>query len=99
MQDVLSLMNTLRRPRLLIRAAQHGAEDYRRDSHLPRLLGYGQLPRSGEALMRLMEDERVLDARRKSGEAGYSLTRHVDILIAMVGEARILRAAQPRPIT
>ncbi len=99
MQDILSLMDTLRRPRLLIRAAQHGAEDYRRDSHLPRLLGYGQLPRSGEALIRLMEDERVLDERRKTGAADYSLPRHVDILIAMVGEARLLRAARPRQIT
>ena len=31
MQDILSLLSSLRRPRLLIRAARIGADDYRRE--------------------------------------------------------------------
>lgn len=93
MQDLLSMMHALRRPRLLIRAARIGADDYRRDRHLQRLLGYGALPRSAPALMRLMEMERDLDHLRRDDASGYSLTRHLDILIAMVGEARLLKAA------
>lgn len=94
MKDVLGLIEQQRRPKILIRAARLGAEDYRRDIHLPRLLGYGQLPRSGDALMRLMQREAVLNDQRKARDASYSLPRHLDLLIAMVGEARILRASQ-----
>ncbi|MFL4471018.1 DUF6477 family protein [Tateyamaria armeniaca] len=64
MQDILSMLNALHRPRLLIRAARIGAEDYRRAAHLPRILGYGHLPRHGNALMRLMEVEGELNALR-----------------------------------
>ncbi len=94
MQDLLGILANLRRPRLLIRAARAGAPDYRRDQHLKRHMGYGRLPRSGPALMHLMEMETQLDSQRRSGDAAYSLVRHVDILIAMMGEARLLRASQ-----
>jgi hypothetical protein len=88
------MLQALRRPPLLMRAARIGADDYRRGVHLPRLLGYGMLPRHGAALMKLMELENDLNAQRVSGNTSYSLIKHVDILIAMVGESRILRAAQ-----
>ncbi len=94
MQDILSMLNALHRPRLLMRAARIGAEDYRRAAHLPRLLGYGNLPRHGVALLRLMEIEATLNAQRLEDDSAYSLLRHVDVLIAIVGEARILRATQ-----
>lgn len=94
MQDILSILNTLHRPRLLIRAARIGAEDYRRAAHLPRVLGYGQFPRHGAALMRLMELEVDLNTLRLDEDSSYSLLRHIDILIAIIGESRILRAAQ-----
>lgn len=94
MQDILSMLNALRRPRLLMRAARIGAEDYRRNAHLPRLLGYGQMPRHGAALMRLVEIESDLNDQRLSEDSAYSLLRHIDVLIAIVGEARIMRAAQ-----
>ena len=94
MQDILSMLHALHRPRLLMRAARIGAEDYRREVHLPRLLGYGVLPRHGAALIKLMDLEGALETQRAEGDAGYSLMRHVDILIAIVAEARVLRAAQ-----
>ena len=94
MQDLIAMLHALRRPSLLMRAARIGADDYRREIHLPRLLGYGQLPRHGSAVIKLMEIEGELNEQRLSGDTGYSLVRHVDVLIAMVAEARILRAAQ-----
>ena len=100
MQDILSLLNTLHRPRLMMRAARIGAQDYRRAAHLPRLLGYGVLPRHGAALLKLMDLEAALEEQRAQSDASYSLIRHLDVLIAMVAEARILRhvqaTAQPR---
>ncbi|MDX1823033.1 MAG: DUF6477 family protein [Paracoccaceae bacterium] len=95
MTDLLDHLDHLRRPRLLIRAARIGAEDYRRETHLPRLLGHGDLPRSILALARLIESEAVLDDCRRAGDAGYSVIRHLDVMIAMIGEARIIRAAHP----
>ena len=97
MQDIHSLLAALHRPRLLMRAARIGAADYRRAGHLPRLLGYGILPRHGAALMHLVEIEAELEDQRAASDACYNLIRHVDVLIAIVGEARALRALAPDP--
>lgn len=94
MQDILTMLNQMQRPRLLMKAARIGAEDYRRGVHLPRLLGYGNLPRHGAALLKLIEMEDVMNTQRKSDDSAYTLLRHVDVLIAIVGESRVLRAAQ-----
>ena len=96
MQDVISYVSQLNRPRLLVRPARIGAQEYRRNVHLPRLLGGTALPRSGEALLRLSEIEVELNAKRVAEDAGCSLPRHVEILIAMVAEARLLRAASAK---
>lgn len=93
MMDLLSLLNTIHRPRLLIRAARFGIEDYRREVHLRRLIGPGALPRSGAALAQLIELEADQNGLRTENAAGYSPARHVEILIAMMGEAQILRAS------
>ncbi|MEO0391473.1 MAG: DUF6477 family protein [Pseudomonadota bacterium] len=94
MQDTLTMLAQIKRPGLLLRAARLGAEDYRRAVHLPRLLGYGQMPRHTAALLRLIEIEAEHNAQRLNDPSTYSLVRHLDVLIAIVGEARTLRAAQ-----
>ena len=94
MQDVMTMLNQLRRPRLLIRAARIGADDYRRAVHLPRLLGHSVLPRHGAALMRLIEIEDVLNDQRLNEDSAYNLLKHIDILIAIVAEARTMRSSQ-----
>ena len=91
MQDIISRLNTLHRPSLLMRAARIGAESYCRASHLRRLLGCSALPRSGPALMHLIEIEAELNDQRKMADASYCLVRHVEVVIAMIGEARVLR--------
>lgn len=96
MQDILTMLNQLRRPRLMIRAARHGAADYRRERHLQRLLGYGRLPGSGAALMRLIEMEAALEEQRRENDAAYGVTRHLDIMIAIMAEAALLRASHDR---
>lgn len=96
MQDVLSKIAQMNRPRLLVRAARIGAREYRRSDHLPRLLGTDHVPRGAEALLRLSEIEEELNLRRLSEDADYSINRHIDVLIAMVSEASMLRAASDR---
>jgi len=92
MQDVSSRLTLLRRPRILARAARLGAQNYCRQRDLRRVLGYGALPRPGAVVMRLLELESLMNDARKTGEAGYSLIRHVDVLVALAGEAAFLRS-------
>ncbi|CUJ93500.1 hypothetical protein RUE5091_01357 [Ruegeria denitrificans] len=94
MQDLMTMIIALRRPRLLARAARHGAQDYDRDRHLQRILGYGSMPSTGAALMRLMELEREVNAQRTEEDAAYSLVRHLDLLIALLGEAQLFQASR-----
>lgn len=94
MQDLMTMLSTLRRPKLLIRAARFGQQDYNRERHLQRILGYGALPRPAAALIKLMELEREVDEQRRADDEGYSLTRHVDLMIAMMAEARLVQASR-----
>lgn len=96
MQDILSVLDTLKRPRLLIRAARAGCADYQRNTHLHRHLGPGKLPRHSAALRQLIAKESQLNRARKEKATSYSLVAHVDILIALMGEARLLRMTQPQ---
>lgn len=95
MQDLLGRLSAVNRPRLLVRAARIGAREYRRDRHLPRLLGFGNLPKTPLAVLQLIELEQPMDQRRCDGDPGYSLTRHIEILIALMGEAQLLSHNRP----
>lgn len=103
MQDLLTQLASLRRPRLLIRAARIGMQTYRRDTRLPRLLGYGTALRSGPALVALMALEAEQNERRENGDACYSIAEHVEVLTALMGESQLLRAQTradaPCPVT
>lgn len=92
MQDLLGMIAALNRPRLLVQAARHGVDEYSRLSHLPRLIGTTTAPRTGAALLRLLEVEADLEDRRAKASADYPVARHVAVLIALMGEARLLRA-------
>lgn len=100
MQDILTRLKEMRRPALLMRAARIGAAEYRRDRALARHFGFAPLPGPAEALTRLLEVEGWQEECRRAGDAAYSARRHVDTLIAVVGEAGLLaeaRAAVPAP--
>jgi hypothetical protein len=91
MQDVLTILRNLRRPQLLMRAARIGAQEYRRSANLPRLIGYGRMPNHAEAILKLIDIESELNTQRKAAESEYNLIRHIETMIAIVGEARLLR--------
>lgn len=96
MQDVLTMLNSLVRPRLLIRAARIGAQEYVRERHLKRVLKVDTLPRTAVALIRLLEIERAMNEQRRSDDTGYSLVRHMDVLIALLGEARLFSQSRAK---
>jgi Family of unknown function (DUF6477) len=90
MSDILSLLNDLRRPRLLIRAAHIGLGDYRRERDLRRIMRSVAIPGSESVVHLLLEEEDRLEATRRSGCATYSFSRHIEVLIAMLAEASLL---------
>jgi Family of unknown function (DUF6477) len=88
MTDFRSLLADLRRPRLLIRAARCGILDYRRDRDLRRLMASTPSPEC--AVPQLLAEEERLEQIRKSGEASYSAIRHIEVMIALMAEVRLL---------
>ena len=75
------------------RAARCGLADYRRDRDLKRILRLPRAAASARALETLLAEEERLETIRTSGEATYSLQRHVAVLTALLAEARLVAAA------
>ncbi|MCA8868009.1 MAG: hypothetical protein KDA67_05120 [Rhodobacteraceae bacterium] len=94
MSDLLKVFNSLRRPKLLIRAARIGSANYRRERDLRRLIKSQSLPKPGSGLTMLMAMEQDLEVTRKTGNATYSISRHVEILAALIAEAACLAQNQ-----
>lgn len=95
MTPIPDSLSRLRRPRLMVQAARFGLADYRRDRDLGRILPGARATGPAAVLDRLMEIEERLDARRRAGDAGYSYARHIEVLIALMAEARFLIATRP----
>ncbi len=95
MQDILTMLKQLNRPRLLIRAARFGQKDYRRERDLRRILKTSAAPAGpGRAIVELIGVETQHEDKRKTGDASYSIARHIEVLIALMAEAKFLEARQ-----
>ena len=90
MIDLVRHLSTLRRPRLLVRAARIGVGDYQRERDLCRLMKSACLPSPERAVSSLISEEDALEEDRKRGDANYSPMRHVEVLIALMAESRLL---------
>lgn len=88
MSDFCTVLANLRRPRLLMRAARFGLGEFRRDRDLRRLVSCRLSP--DQTVPSLMALEAELEASRTAGQSGYSPTRHIDVLVALLAEARLL---------
>jgi hypothetical protein len=97
--DLETRIAGLKRPTLLARAARFGVDDYRRDVHLHRILGAGHLPRHAPAIMRLLDIESSMNAQRVDHASDYRLALHVEVLIAIAGEAQLMRATRLRLVS
>ncbi len=96
MSDLPNRVNALRRPRLLLQAARHGLNDYCRDRTLRRLLRESAAPAPRRAVSILLLAESTLETARIEGDAAYSPARHVETLIALIAEARLLASETAR---
>jgi hypothetical protein len=89
----LETLETLRRPRLLVRAARFGLSEYVRERDLKRVFGTIAPPGPGKAVSSLIEREDEIEAVRQAGTAGYSAARHVEVLTALMAEGRLAAEA------
>jgi len=89
MTDFAATLKDLHRPRLLIRAARHGLADYRRERDLRRLLPDAAADAPARTLPLLLAREAEMEDVRVAGDARYSVVRHIDLLIALMGEMRM----------
>ena len=90
MTELLGALNTLRRPRLLIRAARFGLRDYNRERDLRRLVRSETTPAPVRAIPSLIAEEARIEQTRRARDAAYSPARHVELLVALIAEARLL---------
>ncbi|MDV7144957.1 DUF6477 family protein [Tropicimonas sp. TH_r6] len=95
MTDFSQALANLRRPGLLIRAARHGQQGYDRKRDLKRITRGDEVPAPERAVRRLMDLEAELEYSRRTRDAAYSPTRHVETLIALMAEARALFSRGP----
>ena len=91
MTDFRAELAQMHRPRLLIQAARLGLTDYRRDRDLRRLGAVAARP--SDTVPHLLDAERAVEEARQAGRIGYSISHHIDLLIALMAEIRLL----PRP--
>lgn len=93
MSDIVAQLETVKRPRLLLRTARLGAETYNRKRHLPKLLGYDCREPAAFVIKELMQLEQEANEKRRTNDASYSMHFHIEVLIALMCEARDLRAS------
>ncbi len=85
-------LQSLSRPKILVRAARIGLGSYNRDRSLRRLIPGETPPAPGEAFDVLWDHEQAIDQTRRDGGAAYSPARHVELLAALINEARLAGA-------
>lgn len=90
MNDPLSLLSTLSRPRLLVIAARIASRHYHRDRMLRPLVGDPVPAGPAERVMALVVLEQGLEAARRDRHAGYGAERHVRVLAALMAEGQAL---------
>jgi hypothetical protein len=80
----------LKRPRILVKAAQISAQSYDRNKVLRRVLSCVNLPLHANAIDRLQEHEVTLNEARLSGKTSYKVQHHITVLSALLGEMHLL---------
>lgn len=89
MTDPLSRLATLSRPSLLVQAAKIGVPELNRDVSLRRMLPGQSPPPPGQAFEPLLFREEAMEMARRDGGAAYSAAKHVELLSALIVEARL----------
>lgn len=90
MNDILSLLKNLNRPRLLVQAARFGLSDYHRLPRLEQLLKCKSTLGPNQTAFRLLAMEQDCEDARRERQASYSAARHIEVLVALMAEAQLI---------
>ena len=85
-------LSSLRRPKLLIRAARAGMLEYRRSRDLKRITGVPANVQASRIVDTLLREENRMEEERRSGDAAYSIQKHISVMTALLAESQ----SQPR---
>ena len=97
MTEITATLSNMKRPGLLIRAARIALENFRRDTMLGRILGEESDLTPSNCLGLLMELENGMNEQRKTGDAAYSIARHISVLTALLHEVNLSQSAVSQP--
>lgn len=89
MLDTHQILNNLRRPKILIRAARLGMAGYKREADLRFITRTTKTPPRDAAIETLLFRESELETNRTAGTAGYSVQEHIRVLTALLAEIRL----------
>lgn len=87
MTDLNAQLSTMHRPKILIRTARAGIQQYRRSRDLKRISGMPANTTTIRVLDSLIRVENQMDIERKDGDASYSIRKHVAVMTALLAEA------------
>lgn len=90
-----SCFEKIRRPRLIVQAARIASATYRRDRDLARLLKAQPAGSEPVNIRRLSDIESDLDQSRRAQDSTYSISRHVEVLAALLAELQGRLTSQP----
>lgn len=88
MTNLAALLDNLRRPKILIRAARSGVNGFRRERDLRRIFRGTKVDVKRNTIVHLMAAEQQMEEFRTEGNANYNVQRHINLLIAIMAEAR-----------
>lgn len=91
MRPAITRLSQMKRPKLLMKAARFALDGYDRKRALPRILGKTPT-RHDHTIDELLLHEEQVESLRRSGGADYSPARHIELLTAIIAEARSLAA-------
>ncbi len=98
MTNLKNALESIHRPKTLMRAAKSALGNYDRSTGLQRLLGKSDKIRPEDALRELLPLEQDCETRRQTGRIAYSVARHLEVMVAIIAEASLLPEFKPRDI-
>ena len=95
MTSFIEKFSRLRRPGILIRAAQHYLTGKNRPGTATLRSRQQSKTRTDSQLLRLIDDEHYLEEVRRTNSAEYSIKAHIEILADIIAAAQALRTSRP----
>lgn len=98
MTNLKTALETIHRPKTLMRAAKSALGSYDRSTGLQRLLGKSEKICPEDALRELLPLEQDCETRRQTGRVAYSVASHLEVMVAIIAEASLLPEFKRRDI-